>query len=78
MVLMYIKWVAMATGDKNSNHGTQLLIHVVFITSFMLCKCYLHIADGSSRLSILARKVRLWLRKKSMNLGVGGEKYLII
>ena len=66
---MYIKWVAMATVDKNSNDGTQLFI--AFITSFMLCEYYLHIADSSSRLSIFAKKVGFWLRKKSMNLGVG-------
>ena len=55
VVLMHIKWVAMATGDKNANHGTLLLL--AFVTSFMLCKYYLHTADNSSRLSIFAKKV---------------------
>ena len=54
---MHIKWVAMATGDKNSNHGT--LLFIVFISTFMLCKYHLHTADNSSTQSIFAKKVGL-------------------
>ena len=54
LVPMLIKWVAMVTGDKNSNHGT--LLFIAFINTFMLCKYHLHTADNSSRLSIFAKK----------------------
>ena len=66
---MQIKWVAMATGDKNSFHGIRSFI--VIITSFMLCKYHLHTADNSSRLSDFATKDGFCLRKNSMILGVG-------
>ena len=71
---MLIKWVAMATSDKNSNYGT--LLFIAFITSFMLCKYHLHTADNSSTLNIFARKVGFKLRKKSMILGVGVRNIL--
>ena len=41
----------MATGDKNSNHGT--LLFIAFIKTFMLCKYHLHTADNSSRLIVV-------------------------
>ena len=66
---MHIKWVAMATGDKNSYHGIFLFIGI--ITSFMFCKYHLHTADNSSRLSVFARKDGVCLRKHSTILGVG-------
>ena len=71
---MHIKWVSMATGDKNSYHDTLLLI--VIITSFMLCKCHLYTADNSSRLSVFARKDGFGLRNNSMILGVGMKNIL--
>ena len=71
---MHIKWVAMATGDKNSYHG--ILLFIVIITSFMLCKYHLHTADISSRLSVFARKDGVCLRKNSMILGVGVRNIL--
>ena len=69
VVPMHIKWVALATDDKNSNHGTLLFIE--FIITFMHCKHHLHTADNSSRQSIFAKKVGFKLRKKSMILEVG-------
>ena len=66
---MHIKWVAMATGDKKSFHG--ILLFIVIITSFMLCKYHLHTADNSSRLSDFATKDEFCLQKNSMILGVG-------
>ena len=69
VAIMHIKWVAMATGDKNSYHG--VLLFIVIITSFMLCKYHYHTADNSSRLSVFARKEGFCLRKNSMILGVG-------
>ena len=74
VVPMLIKWVAMVTGDKNSNHGT--LLFIAFINTFMLCKYHLHTADNSSRLSIFAKKVVFQLRKKSMISGVGEKNIL--
>ena len=65
---MHTKWVAMATGDKNSYHG--ILLFIVIITNFMLCKYHLHTAYNSSRLSVFARKDGFCLRKNSMILGV--------
>ena len=59
----------MATNDINSYHG--ILLFIVIITSFMLCKYHLHTADNSSRLSVFARKDGVCLRKKSLILGVG-------
>ena len=72
---MHIKWVAMATGDKNSYHG--ILLFIVIITSFMLCKYHLHTADNSSRLGVFARKDGFCLRKKINDFGGRDEKYLI-
>ena len=66
---MHIKWVAMATGDKNSFHGILLFIYI--ITSFMLCKYHLHTAGNSSRLSVFATIDGFCLRNNSMILGVG-------
>ena len=71
---MHIKWVAMATGAKIFNHGTQLFI--AFINSFMLCKYHLHTAYNSSRLNIFARKVGFKSRKYSVILGVGVRNIL--
>ena len=71
---MHIKWVAMATGEKNSYHG--ILLYIVIITSFMPCKNHLHTADNSSRLSVFARKDGVCLRKSSMILGVGVRNIL--
>ena len=71
---MHIKWVAMATGDKNSYHG--ILLFIVIFTSFMLCKYHLHTADNSSRLSVFARKDGFCLRKKSVIWGVGVRNIL--
>ena len=71
---MHIKWVAMATNDINSYHG--ILLFIVIITSFMLCKYHLHTADNSSRLSVFARKDGVCLRKKSLILGVGVRNIL--
>ena len=72
---MHIKWVAMATGDKISYHGT--LLFILIITNFMLCKYHLHTAYNSSRLSVFARKDGFCLRKKFNDFGGTGEKYLI-
>ena len=55
VVLMHINWVAIATGDKNSDNDT--LLFIASITSLMICKYHLHTADKSSSLSIFARKV---------------------
>ena len=71
---MLIKWVAMATSDKNSDHGT--LLFIAFITSFMLCKYHLNTADNSSRLNILREKSGFSCEKKSMILGVGVRNIL--
>ena len=64
----------MATGDKNSYHG--ILLFIVIITSFMLCKYHLHTADNSSRLSVLREKMGFVCEKKSMILGVGVRNIL--
>ena len=74
VVLIHIKWVAMATGDKISKHGT--LLFIAFITSFMLYKNHLHTAHNSIGLSISARKVGFELRKKLVILGVGVRNIL--
>ena len=71
---MHINWVAMATGDKKSYHG--ILLFIVIITSFMLCKYLLHTADNSTRLSVFARKDGFCLRKNSMIFGVGVRNIL--
>ena len=55
VVTMHIKWVAMATGDKNSHHG--ILLFIGLISTFILCKYHLHTTDNSSRLSIFAKQV---------------------
>ena len=72
--LMHIKWVAMATSDKNSNHGT--LLFIAFMTSFMLGEYHLHLSDNSCTLSIFARIVGFKLRNKSMLLWVGVRNIL--
>ena len=64
----------MATVVKNSYHG--ILLFIVIITRFMLCKYHLHTADNSSRLSVFAKKDGDCLRKNSMILGVGVRNIL--
>ena len=71
---MHLKWVAMATGDKNSHHCT--LLFIATNTSFMLCKYYLHTDDNTSKLGVFARKVGFCLRKNSTILGVGVRNIL--
>ena len=71
---MHIKLVAMVTGDKISNYGTQLFI--AFTNSFMLCKYHLHTVHKSSMLRIFERKIGFYLRKNSVILGVGVRNIL--
>ena len=72
---MQIKWVAMATVDKNSYHG--ILLFIVIITSCMLCKYHLHTADNSSMLSVFCEKRWVLFAKKFNDFGGRVEKYLI-